>query len=407
MKKPHVLISGAGIAGPTLAFWLHLAGHSVTVVERASELRASGQNIDIRGHGLTVIERMGLQDEVRAKKTNEKGLRFVDSHDYCRAEFPVGDGTGFTGEIEIMRGDLAIILYEATKKDVEFIFGDSVRGYKEFDDGLEVEFANGHPTRKFDFLIAADGWSSRTRRIAFPDLNDSCVKSLGQWGAWFSLPWHPSDSGWARWYNAPKGRMLLVRPDNKSVTRASMWIMHDSRKFQEAQQANEKEQKQLMKGLFADAGWEADRILNGMQDADDFYLQQIAQIKMDTWSRNRVCLLGDSAFCPSPISGMGTTVAIIGAYVLAGEIAQHWPDYAAGFEAYDRKMRPFVDKAQKLAPGAPAMANPQTQWGISILYFLLGLVAWIRLDKIMGASFSPPATAMDLPDYRTFHHSLR
>lgn len=402
MGKPHVLISGAGIAGPTVAFWLNRAGYSVTVVERASKLRASGQNIDIRGHGLTIIERMGLQDAVRAKKTNEKGLRFVDAQDHCRAEFPVGDGKGFTGEIEIMRGDLAIILYEATKKDVEYVFGEYVAGYKESDDGLEVEFANGHPTRKFDLLIAADGWSSRTRRIAFPDLNDGCVKSLGQWGAWFSLPWRPSDSGWARWYNAPKGRMLLVRPDNEVMTRASMWIMHDSEIFKEAQQANEGEQKQLMKDLFADAGWEIDRLLTGMQDADDFYLQQIAQIKIDTWSRGRTCLLGDSAFCPSPISGMGTTVAIVGAYVLAGEMVHHWPDHAAGFEAYETRMRPFVEKAQKLAPGAPGMANPQTQWGISILYFLLGLVAWIRLDKLMGSSFSPPATAMDLPEYGSF-----
>lgn len=186
------------------------------------------------------------------------------------------------------------------------------------------------------------------------------------------------------------------------MTRASMWIMHDSEIFKEAQQANEGEQKQLMKDLFADAGWEIDRLLTGMQDADDFYLQQIAQIKIDTWSRGRTCLLGDSAFCPSPISGMGTTVAIVGAYVLAGEMVHHWPDHAAGFEAYETRMRPFVEKAQKLAPGAPGMANPQTQWGISILYFLLGLVAWIRLDKLMGSSFSPPATAMDLPEYGSF-----
>ncbi|KEF51355.1 uncharacterized protein A1O9_12504 [Exophiala aquamarina CBS 119918] len=402
MGKPHVLVSGAGIAGPTVAFWLYRAGFTVTVVERSTKLRASGQNIDIRGHGLTIIERMDLQDEVRAKKTNEKGLRFVDAQDRGRAEFPVGDGKGFTGEIEIMRGDLAIILYEATKKDVEYVFGDYVKGYKESGHGLEVEFTHGHPTRKFDLLIAADGWSSKTRRIAFPDINDSCVKPLGQWGAWFSLPRQPSDSGWARWYNAPKSRMLLVRPDNENVTRASMWIMHDDRRFKQAQQETEREQKALLNDLFGDAGWETDRLLKGMQDADDFYIQQIAQIKLETWSRGRVVLVGDAAYCPTPISGMGTTVALAGAYVLAGEIVHHWPDYTAGFEAYEKKMGPFVAKAQKLAPGAPGLANPQTQRGISILYFLLAVVAWIRLHKIMGASFSPPATAMDLPDYGTF-----
>lgn len=282
MEKPRVLVSGAGIAGPTVAFWLSRAGYTVTVVERSPTLRASGQNIDIRGHGLTIIERMGLQDEVRAKKTNEKGLRFVDARHRCRAEFPVGDGQGFTGEIEIMRGDLAIILYEATKNDVEYVFGEYVKGYQESGNGLEVEFTNGLSSRKFDLLIGADGWSSRTRRIAFPDLKDSCVKPLGQWGAWFSLPWSPSDSGWARWYNAPKSRMLLMRPDNEKATRASMWIMHGDKQFRKVQHATEREQKQLMKDLFTDAGWEADRVLDGMQDADDFYIQQIAQIKMDT-----------------------------------------------------------------------------------------------------------------------------
>jgi len=155
--------------------------------------------------------------------------------------------------------------------------------------------------------------------------------------------------------------MLLVRPDNEEVTRASMWIMHDDKWFKQVQQQTEREQKELLKDLFANAGWEAERILKGVQDADGFYIQQIAQIKLDTWSRGRVSLVGDGAYCPTPISGMGTTIAMVGGYVLAGDFVQHWPEHAAGFEAYEQKMRPFVAKAQKLAPGAPGLANPQTQ----------------------------------------------
>ncbi|KIV94165.1 hypothetical protein PV10_01956 [Exophiala mesophila] len=345
MAKQRVLISGAGVAGPTAGYWLTQAGFEVTIVERSPNLRSSGQNIDIRGHGLTVIERMGLEPKVRSVKTNEKGLRFVDAQNNCRAEFPVADGTGFTGEIEIMRGELAIILYEATKDQVLYIFG--------------------------------------------------------QWGAYFAVPSQPTDSGWARWYNAPSRRMALVRPDHNNVTRASLWIMGSGQKLQDAHGSDVYRQKALVQEVFADAGWETERLLRGMQEADDFYLQHIAQIKMDRWSRGRVVLVGDGAFCPTPISGMGTTVAIVGAYVLAGELISHSDDHLRAFDEYESKMRPFVAKAQKLTPGTPSVANPQTALGIKIMHLVLGMIAWTRLDRLVGGIglFSPPATAMDLPVY--------
>lgn len=401
MARPRVLISGAGIAGPTTGYWLHRAGFDVTIVERSPALRSSGQNIDIRGHGLTVIQRMGLESEVGAVKTNEKGLRFVDAQNNCKAEFPVADGTGFTGEIEIMRGELAIILYEATKDQIRYIFGEHIQAYREVEDAIDVEFVNGTPHQTFDILIGADGWSSNTRRLAFSDLHETCVKSLGQWGAWFALPSQPTDSGWARWYNAPKGRMALVRPDHKELTRASLWIMGSEQKFQDAHRSDLASEKALVQELFADAGWETERLLQGMQEADDFYLQHIAQIKMDRWSRGRVVLVGDGAFCPTPISGMGTTVALVGAYVLAGELIRHKGDHATAFDEYENKMRPFVAKAQKLPPGSPSIANPQTTLGIKIMHLLLGFIVWTGLDRLAGGIglFSPPATAMDLPHY--------
>lgn len=399
MSGLNVLISGAGIGGPTAAYWLAKAGAQVTVVERASALRTSGQNVDIRGHGLRVTQRMGLEEQLRSKTTKEKGLRFVDRNNACRAEFPVDDGKGFTSDIEIMRGDLARIFYEATKGTVEYIFGETIKNTKDRDERLHVEFANGTPARDVDILIAADGWASTTRSLGFGYARMDAIKSLGQWTAWFTIPWRETDKDWARWYNATHGRMILIRPDNADATRVSLWIMSSQDKMEAVLRAGVDAQKDLFRQLFADAGWEAGRVLQGMEKADDFYMQQVAQVKMKKWWSGRTVLVGDAGYCPSPISGMGTTVAIVGAYVLAGEIARNPKDHKAAFEAYEEKMRPFVATAQKLAPGAPAMANPQTQWGISILHRFLGFVSWTRLNKLMGSSVNPPASAMDLPEY--------
>jgi len=195
--------------------------------------------------------------------------------------------------------------------------------------------------------------------------------------------------------------MILIRPDkHNGVTRVSFWIMDVEDKMQQALHQDIAAQKALWRSLFEDAGWEASRCLAALDTADDFYMQQVAQVKMPgPWSKGRTVLLGDAACCPSPISGMGTTVALVGAYVLAGELIEHADDHTLAFESYERRMRPFVETAQKLAPGAPRMANPASSWGITFLNGFLGFVAWSGLNKMMGASVNPPSEAMDLPDY--------
>ena len=151
--------------------------------------------------------------------------------------------------------------------------------------------------------------------------------------------------------------------------------MSTSDRLAEAARLDTKTQKSLVRELFDDAGWETLRVLAGMDASPDFYLQTNAQVKMDQWSHGRPALIGDAGYCPSLVSGMGTTLAIVGAYVLAGEIARHPRDHEAAFAAYDRIMRPFVDKAQKLLPGVPALVNPQTKWGIAVLNNVLGFVS--------------------------------
>lgn len=402
MSSLRILIAGAGIAGPTLGFWLARAGAHVTIVERAPALRALGQNVDIRGAGLEVIRRMGLGDTIRKNTTNEEGWAFVDTNNRIRAQFGVdhsGKGRGFTSDTEILRGTLAKILYDATKEKVRYIFDDCVKSIDDTDARVQVTFANSTPQRDFDLLIAGDGLGSPTRSLIFPDAQKSCIRSLKQHISYFSIPYQQSDGNLARWYNAPGRRCILTRPSNTGKTIVLLGIMGASDKLHNHSKLTQEEQKALMHDLFADAGWEASRVLAGMDKADDFYMQSNAQVKLDGWSKGRMGVIGDAAYCPSLISGMGTSVAIVGAYVLAGEISKYGASYRKAFEGYESIMRPFVNKVQKLPPGAPGIANPETAWGISVMNGVLGFVSWSGLPGLLGRFGGPSPDGFVLPEY--------
>lgn len=221
----------------------------MTIVEKAPSLRTGGQNVDIRGVGLKVLRRMGLEAAVLERTTQEEGVAFVDALDRRRAEFPVdrtGRNLSMTAEIEIMRGDLAKIFYEATRDDVRYVFGNSIESTVERGDKVEVCFKDDSK-QQFDLVFAADGLGSPTRALIFGDTQKSAINSLGQYVAWFTIPCHKSDGMWARWYNAPGRRMILLRPDTKSeasqITRASLWICSDSAKLQRYSKLSNQEQK--------------------------------------------------------------------------------------------------------------------------------------------------------------------
>lgn len=396
MSKPHILISGAGICGPVCAYWLSKAGFLTTIVERSPSLRTAGQQIDVRGPGLAVVKRMGLEEAIRAKTTKEKGLAIVNSNGRRVGSFPVDEkgGMSFTSDIEILRGELVEIFYNSTKGDTEYIFGDYIAAIEDVGEKVQVKLASGGE-RSFDLVVGADGMNSKTRRLVFPDA--SPMKSLGQYTAFFTIPLKESEGNFAEWYNAPGGRCILIRPDNAGYTRAYLSVM--SSKPAVYEKLDVPAQKQMMRELFADAGWEATRVLDGMDQADDFYMQEIAQVKMDSWSQGRVTLIGDAGYCPSPISGMGTTLAITGAYILAGELAKCKGDWHKGLSGYEGKMRPYVTKAQSLPPGAPGLVNPQTAWGITVLNSVVRVVSMSGIATLIG-KFSRPATEdKSLPTY--------
>lgn len=392
MPTRSVLISGASIAGPALAYWLHRYGFRTTIVERADQLRLGGQNIDLRGAGRAVARRMGIEAELFAASTGEQGVRFVDARDRTIAEFPAGtDATGgATAELEILRGELARILYEHTRATSEYIFGDQITHLHDRPDHITATFKRAAP-RSFDLVIAADGIRSRPRALVFAD--EPKIRELGLLTAYLTIPRVATDSAWARWYNAPGGRSITLRPDNLGTTRATLSFLSAPRHADTLEQ-----QRDLLQRSFHDAGWEAPRILAAVQQSTDLYFDSIGQVLAPSWSRGRFALAGDAAHCPSPISGMGTTLALVGAYILAGELHRH-RDHKAAFAAYEQRLRPYVTRAQQLPPGAPRIAHPRTRAGILLFNTALRIAASRPARALGGQLFAPPADTLELPDY--------
>lgn len=393
-KQTHVLIAGAGIAGPALAILLNRNGFKTTIVERADNIRTAGQQIDVTGPGVELVRLMGVEEAIRSRTVTDNGIKFVDANNKPFASFPVsGSSASLVREIEIMRGDMADVFYQATKDNTEFIFNDRVETLTESKDGITVGFKNG-PDRKFDLVVAADGLSSRTREVAFGKPKEAFVKSLNQWVALFLIPHAPEDGTWSRAYNAPGGLALILRPDEKR-NRTSVYLGQGTENMSIVSKSIE-EQKAHVKQTFANAGWEADRALSHLDTAENFYVQQTAQVKMDSWSTGRTVLVGDAGYCPSPVSGLGTTMALVGAYVLAGCLITHEHDLLRALEQYEKDMRPFVDSAQSLGPGVPGIATPYTPWGIwalrtaiATVSSLMGISRVTGLGTLLGWVFYP------------------
>ncbi|WP_437654556.1 FAD-dependent monooxygenase [Sorangium sp. So ce1182] len=394
MEHRTVLISGASIAGPALAFWLARHGFRPVVVERAGALRLGGQNIDVQGAAREVVRRMGIEGDIRAAATGEQGLRFVDEHNVTRAELPAGssDAGAFTKELEILRGDLARILYDHTRGATEYIFGDQIKGLRDHGDRVTVSFEHG-AERDFDLVVAADGIRSRTRTLIVGD--EPRIRPLDLYASYFTIPRGASDTAWARWYNAPGSRSILLRPDNVGTTRASLWFLSPTRGHETLSSA---EQKTLLARVYAGAGWETPRVLAALADAEDVYFDAVSQVMAPRWSHGRAALVGDAAYCPSPVSGMGASLSLVGAYVLAGELSRH-ANHRDAFAAYEELMRPHVDRAQKLPPGVPWIAHPKSRLGISILHGVLRLAFSPLVRPREGWPGSSAADKIALPDY--------
>lgn len=401
-SKRKILITGASVAGPTLAFWLSRQGMDVTVVERAPEFRDGGQTIDVRGAGRVVAQRMGLESAIRSKTTHEDGIKFVDELNRTKAQFGVGayDGNGPIAELEILRGELAKLLIDHSRKKVDYKFGDSIAWLEEQPDGVQVRFEHGSE-EVFDLVIAAEGVGSHTRKIVFG--NEVKRRSFDLYTAYFTIARAPADGRQMRWFNAPGGLCVCLRPDNLGTTRALLSFQEPPRGYEKLSPA---EQKSLLKEKFDGIGWETPRILAALDDTPDLYFDQISQVKMDRWSKGRIALVGDAAYCASPISGMGTSLGLCGAYVLAGELGRN-ENHTQAFAAYEKIMRPYVDQAQNVPKFAPRFASPHSRAGIAFGHAVLRMANKPILKPLLAKFLTPKADAIELPDYGSLPRTAR
>jgi 2-polyprenyl-6-methoxyphenol hydroxylase-like FAD-dependent oxidoreductase len=388
-----VLVSGAGIAGPTLAWFLARSGARVTVLERASELLAQGQNIDLRGTALNVVHQMGVLDAIRACNTTEKGTEFIDDRGRPFATFALGEGGGgaLTTEYEILRGDLAHILYKAAESQpgVDFRFGTTIeRVVENGESAVRVELSSGEEV-EYDVLVLADGQWSKMRKQVFGTEGLEVVDKNCYVG-YYTVPRTSEDGEMSCIHIAPRSRVVLTRPDNHGTTRASFSIVPNDAAQKEAwerasRSRDRKLQMDLLRSEFGDIGWKAPRLLREMDAADDLYFQGVQQIRLAKWYKNRVVCLGDTAYAPTPLTGMGTSLAIDGAYLLAGHLSQLQPGQhpATAFQAYDEQFRPFVSKTQAIPVFVPRILHPQAAWSRWIVQTLIATAARVsRLSWI-------------------------
>jgi 2-polyprenyl-6-methoxyphenol hydroxylase-like FAD-dependent oxidoreductase len=342
-----VLVAGASIAGPALAHWLRRRGAEVTVVERAPELRPGGQAVDARGVAKEVIRRMGLDAAVRAACTDTAGAHYVDVDGNVLETFRADDdgGDGFIADIEILRGDLSQVLYDDTRDGVEYVFGDRIAELTQDADVVDVAFAGGD-RRRFDLVIGADGLHSALRGMVF-GARERFVRHLGLVLAFYSVP---NEFGLDRWLieyqDQESGRSAMLRPI-QNATRAMAMFSFPAADL-DVDYRDVEGQKRLLGEQMAGLGWLTPRILAHLDDTPDFYLDQVAQVVMDRWSNGRVGLIGDAAFSSSPMSGGGTGLALVGAYLMAGELAAAGWDPEAGFAGYEARMRSFVEANQEI-----------------------------------------------------------
>lgn len=408
MSSLKVLICGGGCAGPALAYWLSKCGHKVVVVERFSSLRASGAQIDIRAQGIEVVKRMGLLDVIRSKLVDEVGFSFVDSQGKAKATIMAnksGKGSqSLTSEFEIMRGDLVRLLYDATKEHAEYIFGKQVEYFEQDDQQVVVHFSDGS-SDSFDLLVGADGQGSRIRQAILTPTTTDPYKRLNVHIAYYFVPRTEDDTETSHMYLSPGGRLILRRSHNQHETQVYFMVRDRSEELLSLPKAPLEQQKEFWSTRFADAGWQAPRFLEGMKTTESFYCQEAVQVRIDSWYKGRVVLVGDAAHCASPFSGMGTTGSFVGAYVLAGEINRHSDDLAQAFANYEENLRPLVNELQKVSPAFLRLFMPETQWGIRVIHFVLGLLCFLRIPDLLSRFSSEEEGGWKLPDYPELYTS--
>jgi 2-polyprenyl-6-methoxyphenol hydroxylase-like FAD-dependent oxidoreductase len=410
--KLNILISGAGIAGTCLAYWLSKTTLNtfITVLERSPVPRPTGQSVDIRGPAISIIKKMGLEPAVRACSTTEEGTRLLNTAGNPFAEF--GKGDAFTADYEILRADLCGLFLDATEKldNVKYIYGDYVTGLDQTEKSVSVTLNSGRENT-YDLVIAADGSTSKIRSMILDEESlKNSYRFIGQYTAYFSIPSRPTDTKHWYWYNAPnnnpktpKGLGLMTRPHrNPETIGVYMCITKPAHGeydpvVEQALKGGVAAQKKMLHVYFENAGWQVKRILAGMDHADDFYMSRSATVHLPKWHNNRTVLLGDAAFATF---GIGTSLAIESAYFLAGELSkiQSGEDVPQALAKYEEAFRKIQGKDEELPPGFPQIAFPSTSWGLRLRNTTLWLASKTKVYKLLPDNDSEDASV--LPEYK-------
>jgi 2-polyprenyl-6-methoxyphenol hydroxylase-like FAD-dependent oxidoreductase len=389
--KRNVLISGASISGPALAYWLHRSGFAVTVVEKAGALRAGGYPIDIRGTAIEVVRRMGILPQLRDAHIDSLRCTFLNADGSKLASVTPSAVAGSVEgqDLEVRRGDLATILYAMVRDDVEFLFNDSIDTLDQSEQRVDVTFHSGQ-RRTFDLVVGADGMHSQTRESLFGP-EEQFHRYLGYCFAIFTMP---NTFGLSRelmlWNTPGKAAALYAVGDNDEL-HAFLNFHQPEPPFDALR--NRDAQRDLVATTFAGAGWEVPGIVDAMRDADDLFFDTAGQIRMPHWSSGRVALVGDAAYAPSFLTGQGSSLALVGAYMLANALATN-RDHTAAFAAYEREVREFVAMNQALVDNGAATLFPTTVRALEQRNSMLR-----DLVTMPSATARPAYSALGLPEF--------
>jgi 2-polyprenyl-6-methoxyphenol hydroxylase-like FAD-dependent oxidoreductase len=396
LSNQHILISGASVAGPALAYWLARYGFRPTVVERAPQLRGGGYAVDFRGPAhLSVLRQMGLLDQIQAQQTHLATTTYVTESGRTAAEMPAQI---FAGDVEILRGDLARILYQATRDRTEYLFGDSITSLQPQDDGLQVTFSRSAP-RRFDLVIGADGLHSNVRRLAWPGQPDP-VHDLGLYVSIFGVNGSFGLDHAGLLCSTPGRTAAIFSARERGQAVAQFFFTAPSPgtpiPFDYRDTA---QQRTILASAFEGVGWRVPELLAQLPDAGDFYFDSVSQVELDSWSSGRVALIGDAGYAAGP-GGNGTGTAVIAAYVLAGELAAARGDYRIAFARYEQLLRRYVARGQKQARGGAAFLAPATAKRIRQRDRTFAVLSRLPAQRLIRYVSTRTAAAITLPGYQ-------
>jgi len=394
MDNRRILISGASVAGPALAYWLARRGFSPTVVERAPQLRGGGYAVDFRGAAhLSVLARMGILGQIRAQQTRLATATYVDEDGRPVARMPAEI---FAGDVEILRGDLGRILYEATSDRTEYLFGESITSLRQDAGGVHVTFSQAAP-RTFDLVIGADGLHSNVRRLAFADTPGS-VHDLGLYVSIFSVADCCGLDHAGLLYSVPGRTAAVFSASRPGQAVAQFFFTAPGEGPISYDYHDLAQQQKILASAFEGVGWQVPALLGQLPRADDFYFDSVSQVRLDRWSAGRVALIGDAGYAAGP-GGNGTGTAVVAAYALAGELAAADGDYRIAFDRYERLLRRYVARGQKQARGGRDFLAPATEKKIRQRDRFFRMLPYLPAKGLIRYLSTRTATAITLPDY--------